>query len=143
MIRLSSKITILYTLFAVLTTLVNIGGQMLSVFFYKNLYSIEISILIGTLVALPLRYILEKKYIFSFETKNIKHDGRLFILYSIMGLFTTAIFWVTEYIFHLIYTTNNMRYFGAMIGLAIGYCIKYQLDKKYVFVPNISKVISS
>ena len=90
---------------------------------------------------MPLRYFLEKRYIFSFASKNIKHDGQLFILYSFMGVFTTAIFWGTEYAFHLIFTTDAMRYIGGVLGLTIGYYIKYQLDKRFVFVNKSTKAV--
>ena len=134
MTKSATKIAVLYSLFAGLSTVVNIGSQMLSMLIYSGGYAVEISIFIGTLAGLPLRYFLEKRYIFSFQSKNIKHDGRLFILYSFMGVFTTAIFWGTEYAFHLIFTTDVIRYIGGVLGLSIGYYIKYQLDKRFVFV---------
>ena len=109
---------------------------------YSGAYAVEISIFIGTLAGLPLRYFLEKRYIFSFESKNIKHDGQLFILYSFMGVFTTAFFWGTEYAFHLIFTTDVMRYIGGVLGLTIGYYIKYQLDKRFVFVNKSIKAVA-
>ena len=98
-----------------------------------------ISILVGTAAGLPLRYLLEKRYIFAFKSKDIAHDGRLFILYTFMGVFTTAIFWGVEYAFHLIFGTDTMRYVGGIIGLAIGFYVKYQLDKNYVFVGGHKK----
>jgi len=109
---------------------------------YRGAYAVEISIFIGTLAGLSLRYFLEKRYIFSFESKNIKHDGQLFILYGFMGLFTTAIFWVTEYAFHLIFTTDLMRYIGGVLGLSIGHYIKYQLDKRFVFVDKSTNAVA-
>jgi hypothetical protein len=100
MAKSAPKISVLYSLFAGLSTVVNIGSQMLSMIIYSGFYAIEISIFIGTLAGQPMRYFLEKRYIFSFQSKNIKHDGRLFILYSVIGVFTTAIFWGTEYAFN-------------------------------------------
>jgi putative flippase GtrA len=141
MTKSATKIAVLYSLFAGLSTVVNIGSQMLSMLIYSGTYAVEISIFIGTLAGLPLRYFLEKRYIFSFESKNIKHDGQLFILYSFMGVFTTAIFWGTEYAFHLIFTTDVMRYIGGVLGLTIGYYIKYQLDKRFVFVNKSTKAV--
>ena len=142
MTKSATKIAVLYSLFAGLSTVVNIGSQMLSMLIYSGAYAVEISIFIGTLAGLPLRYFLEKRYIFSFESKNIKHDGQLFILYSFMGVFTTAIFWGTEYVFHLIFTTDVMRYIGGVLGLTIGYFIKYQLDKRFVFVNKSTKAVA-
>ncbi len=142
MTKSATKIAVFYSLFAGLSTVVNIGSQMLSILIYSGIYAVEISIFIGTLAGLPLRYFLEKRYIFSFQSKNINHDGQLFILYSFMGVFTTAIFWGTEYAFHLIFTTDAMRYIGGILGLTIGYYLKYQLDKRFVFIDRSEKAAS-
>lgn len=140
MAKTALEITVLYTFFAVLSTIINIGSQILSIWAYKGPYSVEISILVGTAAGLPLRYFLEKRYIFDFTSQNLAHDGKLFIFYSAMGVITTLIFWGTEYAFHLIYDTDLMRYIGGILGLSVGYFVKYQLDKKYVFVNSFSKV---
>lgn len=140
MTKTSLSIAALYTAFAVFSTVINIGAQMLSIWAYNGPYAVEISILVGTAAGLPLRYILEKRYIFAFKSDGFGHDSRLFVLYSFMGVFTTAIFWGVEYAFHLIFETDAMRYVGGVIGLAIGFYVKYQLDKKYVFVNRLEKV---
>ena len=98
--KTATKIAVLYTLFAVLSTAINIGSQILSIWIYKA-HSVEISILVGTAMGLPLRYFLEKCYIFNFTSKNLVHDGKLFVYYSAMGVITTLIFWGTEYAFTL------------------------------------------
>ena len=142
MTKTATKIAVLYTLFAVLSTAINIGSQMLSIWIYKGLLSVEISILVGTVMGLPLRYFLQKRYIFNFTSKNLVHDGKLFVFYSAMGVITTLIFWGTEYAFHLIYNTDFMRYLGGVLGLSIGFYVKYQLDKKYVFVNSSNEAVS-
>ena len=142
MMKAATKIAVLYTLFAVLSTAINIGSQMLSIWIYEGPLSVEISILVGTAMGLPLRYFLEKRYIFNFTSKNLVHDGKLFVFYSAMGVITTIIFWGTEYAFHLVYDTDLMRYLGGIIGLSIGFYVKYQLDKKYVFVNSFDESVS-
>ena len=142
MTKTATKIAVLYTLFAVLSTAINIGSQMLSIWIYKGPLSVEISILVGTVMGLPLRYFLEKRYIFNFTSKNLVHDGKLFVFYSAMGVITTLIFWGTEYTFHIIYDTDFMRYLGGVFGLSIGFYVKYQLDKKYVFVNSSHEAVS-
>lgn len=142
MTKTATTIAVLYTLFAVLSTVINIGSQMLSIWIYKGPLSVEISILVGTVMGLPLRYFLEKRYIFNFTSKNLVHDGKLFVFYSAMGVITTLIFWGTEYTFHLIYDTDFMRYLGGVFGLSIGFYVKYQLDKKYVFVNSSNEAVS-
>ena len=109
---------------------------MLTMYFYRGMLSFELSILFGTIAGLPLRYILEKRYIFSFKSKNLSHDSQLFILYGFMSFFTTVLFWITEYTFNWIFATSAMTYLGGVVGLSVGYYIKYQLDKKFVFIDN-------
>lgn len=140
MAKRALTIAALYTLFAAFSTAINIGAQMLTIWLYKGLYAVELSILVGTAAGLPLRYFLEKRHIFDFESDSIKHDGQLFVLYSFMGIFTTAIFWGVEYAFQWIFGTDTMRYIGGIIGLAVGFYVKYQLDKKFVFVSGDRKV---
>ena len=134
------NIAVLYSLFAAFSTAINISFQIFSIWLYDGSYAVELSIIVGTAAGLPLRYILEKRYIFDFKSKDFAHDGRLFIFYSFMGVLTTAIFWGVEYAFHLIFATDTMRYVGGVSGLAIGFYIKYQLDKKYVFVSGDEKL---
>lgn len=131
-------IAVLYTLFAMVSSTANIGTQMLSMWLYHGSHAVEASILFGTVAGLPVRYVLEKRYIFAFTSSSIAHDGKLFVLYSFMGVLTTLIFWGFEYTSHLVFATDATRYAGGVIGLAIGFFVKYQLDKKYVFV-NASK----
>jgi putative flippase GtrA len=132
------RIGMLYAVFAVLATFANLGAQALVVWLYPYAYAIEISILAGTAVGLLIKYILDKRHIFDFQADNLGHDGKLFALYSLMGVFTTALFWGVEYAFQWLFGTNAMRYLGGAIGLALGYVIKYHLDKRYVFVARPS-----
>lgn len=135
------NITVLYSFIAGLSIIINIGAQLLSLWIYTGLFGVEISILVGTSAGLPFRYILDKKLIFQYQSQNVAHDGRLFFLYSFMGIFTTAIFWGLEYTFHWILDTDLMRYLGGIIGLGIGFYVKYQLDKKYVFGRGYQEVL--
>jgi putative flippase GtrA len=129
-----ARLAILYSVFAAIATAANIGSQALVIWVYQGLYAVPLSILVGTAVGLPIKYVLEKRHIFAFESDNLAHDGRLFVLYTVMGVFTTAIFWGVEYAFHRIFGTDVMRYLGGIIGLTLGYVIKYFLDKRFVFV---------
>ena len=60
-----------------------------------------------------------------------------------MGVFTSAIFWGTEYAFHLIFAGDFMRYVGGVLGLTIGYYVKYQLDKRFVFIDRSEKAVAT
>lgn len=127
-------IAIKYSIFALIATVVNILGQDISLRLYEGKGTILVSVFAGTLVGLVTKYYLDKKYIFNFVTKNVAHDGHTFILYTLMGVATTAIFWGFEFAFEWVFSTKGWRYFGGVLGLAIGYYIKYRLDKHYVFV---------
>jgi putative flippase GtrA len=129
-----ARIAVFYALFAAIATAANIGCQAAVIWLYSGPYAVPLSILIGTAAGLPIKYVLEKRHIFEFETNDIVHDGRLFILYSAMGVFTTALFWGIEFAFQLIFGTDGMRYLGGVVGLTVGYVIKYHLDKRFVFV---------
>ena len=120
----------------------NLAAQALVMYFDNNSHAMLLSMLVGTGVGLVTKYILDKRYIFIFKADNLAHDGRLFLLYSVMGIVTTALFWIIEYGFHWIFATELMRYIGGAIGLILGYLIKYHLDKQFVFVnknPNVLK----
>lgn len=129
----SLKLAMLYSAFAIVATFCNILAQDICSYIYSGPFYILISIIIGTGVGLVIKYILDKKYIFKYKTQNAQHDGKVFILYTIMGIFTTIIFWGFEFGFHAIFATKEMRYMGGVIGLMIGYICKYYLDKRFVF----------
>ena len=134
------QIALLYVLFALVATAANIGAQALWLEIAvllplaQWLATVPVSMAAGTLVGLVVKYILDKRYIFRFKVENAAHDSRVFVLYSVMGILTTVIFWGTELLFDWIFKTDFMRYTGGVIGLAIGYTAKYHLDKKFVFV---------
>jgi len=116
-----------------MATAVNIGMQELAVRAYGGPYSLAASIGLGTLAGLLCKYLLDKRYIFRFETEGLAHDGRTFLLYAAMGVVTTVVFWGFEFGFDLLFKTKGLRYLGGAIGLGIGYFLKYHLDKRFVF----------
>ncbi|MGX5668984.1 GtrA family protein [Rhizobium daejeonense] len=122
-----------YALFAVIATAVNIGTQDILMRIYSGPYALGLSVLAGTAIGLVVKYVLDKRYIFRFRTRNAAHDGQTFVLYTVMGIATTIIFWAFEFGFHHVFETATMRYVGGVIGLAIGYVTKFYLDKKFVF----------
>jgi putative flippase GtrA len=78
-------------------------------------------------------YYLDKKWIFKYQTTSKSDDFNKFNLYSLMGAFTTIIFWGTEMFFFHALDFDGAQYFGGALGLIIGYVLKYHLDKKIVF----------
>lgn len=127
------KLIFLYILFAILATFTNIAFQKLSLHFYSNTYSLYVAMIVGTGAGLVLKYILDKVYIFSYVTKNLSHDFVKFLLYSLMGVLTTIIFWGFEILFDYLFPYENAKFVGAIIGLTIGYTTKFFLDRRFVF----------
>ena len=121
----------LYVAFAVLATVANLGAQRLIL--RTDASSLSLAMLGGTLVGLVVKYTLDKRWIFADFSTGMRSHGRKFTLYSAMGLFTTAIFWSSETAFWLIWRTEAMRETGAVLGLAVGYFVKYRLDRRFVF----------
>lgn len=126
-----------YSLFALIATIINLFTQFISLAIYSQNFSLYIAMFFGTLTGLIAKYILDKKYIFYYVVKDKKEDSQKFILYSIMGVFTTLIFWGFEIGFDYIFDSEIAKYIGAIIGLSIGYITKYFLDKKFVFKGNV------
>ena len=126
-----------YSLFALIATIINLFTQFISLAIYSQDFSLYIAMFFGTLTGLIAKYILDKKYIFYYQVKDKKEDSQKFILYSIMGVFTTLIFWGFEIGFDYIFDSEIAKYIGAIIGLSIGYITKYFLDKKFVFKGNV------
>ncbi|MCP1624154.1 GtrA family protein [Pseudomonas nitroreducens] len=129
----STKIAVFYILFAIIATAANIGAQDIFTRIYIGPLSILLSIAAGTAAGLVVKYTLDKRYIFQFKARDTLHDSQVFLLYSFMGLATTAIFWGFEFTFEYLFESKEMRYLGGIIGLAIGYIAKYHLDKRFVF----------
>lgn len=130
------KFVIKYSLFAVLAIGVNLLCQELTLRVYKAQFQISLSIFIGTVAGLLVKYTLDKKYIFLFKTKHVLENSKKFLMYVVMGIATTIIFWGFEMSFEYIFHDKTMRYVGGFIGLCIGYVVKYNLDKRYVFTKN-------
>ena len=131
--RAAAKIAVVYAVVSGLATVCNLLTQALSMWVYDAEHAIAISVLAGTAAGLPVKYALEKKFVFLFKANDLAHDTRLFILYGCMGVFTTAVFWGVEYAFHVGFGNDAMRYLGGAIGLTLGSWMKYHLDKRFVF----------
>lgn len=122
-----------YILFAVIATVINLIFQFITFSVYDGNSAIYIAMFLGTLSGLIVKYILDKKWIFQYETTTKKEDANKFVLYSFMGVFTTIIFWLVEVAFDYYFENEHAKYIGAIVGLSIGYSIKYFLDKRFVF----------
>ena len=122
-----------YAAFAVIATVANIATQRLVMQGDASAERFALAIAAGTGVGLAVKYALDKRWIFHDTESSLKAHGRKFTLYTLMGLVTTAIFWGSETLFWAVWQTDAMRELGAVLGLAVGYVVKYNLDRRYVF----------
>lgn len=124
-----------YAGFAVIATIANLGAQRLVLAGADpaGTQRFVLAMGVGTAVGLVVKYLLDKRWIFYDRTAGVRAQGAQFALYTAMGLVTTAIFWVTETAFWLVWGTDAAREIGAVLGLGVGYVTKYLLDRRYVF----------
>lgn len=128
-----TRLVTLYTLFAGIAILANIGSQKLSLLAYSGPFGVPLSVFVGTGGGLVLKFLLDKTWIFRYQHRDMSHGIQSFALYTVMGLATTAIFWAFEFGGDAMFHSEAARFIGGAIGLAIGYVVKYRLDKKFVF----------
>lgn len=122
-----------YAFFAVLATLANLATQRGVLWFGDSGTVFAFAVAAGTIVGLVLKYILDKRWIFGDISSGVKAHSKQFSLYTAVGLVTTGIFWGMETAFWLVWQTDAMRELGAVLGLSIGYVVKYNLDRRFVF----------
>ncbi len=122
-----------YALFAFLASLVNLGTQAIALQLYSGPFGLTVALIFGTGTGLVTKYVLDKHWIFFDPSIGVAAHGRSFTLYAVTGVLTTAIFWGLEYAFDGLTPDGSWRYLGGAIGLAIGYSVKFQLDRRFVF----------
>lgn len=134
-----STLVLRYGFFAVLATVANLGAQRVVLALVPVRGRLLLAMVVGTGAGLVLKYLLDKRWIFRDADTGLRNHGRKFTLYTVMGIITTLIFWVMESGFWFIWGTETMRELGAVLGLAVGYVVKYQLDRRFVFSPATAR----
>lgn len=125
-----------YAAFAGIATLANLGVQRLVLAGGgAGGQRLALAIGAGTLAGLGVKYALDKRWIFGDREGGLRAHGRKFGLYAAMGVATTAIFWGAEAGAWAVWRTDPAREAGAALGLAVGYLVKYRLDRRFVFAP--------
>lgn len=122
-----------YISFALIATILNLFTQYIFLKMYYGIGSLYLAMFLGTLIGLVIKYILDKNCIFKYKINNKKEELKKIFLYSFLGIFTTLIFWSFEIAFDMIFEYDLAKYVGGSLGLALGYYLKYSLDKKIVF----------
>ena len=123
---------VLYVLFAALSMAANLLTQE-AVFRTAPVAALPLAILAGTAAGFVMKYVLDKKWVFADRYTTHRDELRKVSLYGVFSGFTTLIFWAFEVAFWAIWGTDFAKYAGAVLGLAIGYAVKYRLDRTFVF----------
>jgi len=128
-----ARLALRYAAFALIATIANLAAQRIVLAMVDAPGALAAAIVAGTGVGLVVKYVLDKKWIFYDASSGVAAHGKRFTLYTAMGVVTTLIFWGFETAFWYLWRTDAMRELGAVIGLGIGYVIKYELDRRFVF----------
>jgi putative flippase GtrA len=123
-----------YAVFAAIATGINVAVQRGVAFFVQGPFSIYVSLFFGTIAGLVVKYLLDKRFIFYYRPISRGDEAVKVFLYLVMSGFATAVFWAVEISFDALFDFNAARYVGAVVGLTLGYSLKYELDKRFVFV---------
>lgn len=122
-----------YAGFAALATLANLASQRAVLALLPG--GLLPALALGTLVGLVVKFWLDRTWIFAGRASAGSSTTGTFGLYAATGVVTTLIFWGFETAAWLIWQSHLAREIGAVTGLAIGYLVKYRLDRRYVFAP--------
>ena len=122
-----------YVTIAVSASALNLLLQWLFLRTYSGPLAVEASIIIATGIVLPLKYSVEKRWIFGFIPTDALQDFKKFCHYTLVSIITVIMFWGIEYSFHLAFHTDVLRYLGGALGLMISFGFKFVLDRKFVF----------
>ncbi|MFK7864811.1 MAG: GtrA family protein [Pseudohongiellaceae bacterium] len=127
------KTVSLYSAFAAIATLVNLLTQEITSGLVRGDFEVQLAILAGTATGLISKYYLDARYIFESKADSTNQSAIEFARYALTGVGTTLLFWGFELGFDAYFETKSARYIGAIIGLTLGYYVKYQLDNHFVF----------
>ncbi|MCJ2068454.1 GtrA family protein [Methylobacterium sp. J-030] len=121
-----------YVMFAFVATFANLATQEL-VIRITPVVPLTLSILAGTATGFVLKYVLDKRWVFSERYASPAREIYKVALYGAFSVGTTLVFWGFEIAFWSLWRTDFAKYTGAAIGLTIGYVAKFALDRTFVF----------
>ena len=88
---------------------------------------------LGLFVGFVFKYFLDKKFVFADKTESQEKEVKKVLLYALMSVFTTFILTLIVGGFKAYISRERAKDAGLVIGLLIGYTIKFFLDRKFVF----------
>ena len=93
---------------------------------------------IGTAAGFLFKFVVDKFLVFKTKIVTLRETREEFVKYLLFAIVTTIIFWGTEISFFLL-LGKEYYLIGGLVGLIIGYSLKFFLDKEYVFPATRSR----
>jgi putative flippase GtrA len=128
----STSLVTRYLVFAAISTVANLLGQEVTSRVVPAA-PLALSILVGTAMGFAVKYVLDKRWIFKDPYTTRKEEMRKIWYYGLFSVLTTLIFWGFEVAFWTVWGTKAAKYTGAVLGLSIGYALKFMLDRNFTF----------
>lgn len=122
-----------YAGFAALAAAVNLGTQRAILGGSEAPARFAAALVAGTLAGMAVKYVLDSRWIFHAGPADAATHGKRIGRYAGTSVVTTLVFWGTEAAFFAVSPTQGSREAGALLGLAMGYVLKYKLDRRLVF----------
>jgi len=127
------RLVVSYAGFAALAAAVNLGTQRLLLGQSESPLRFAVALVAGTLAGMAVKYVLDSRWIFHAAPADAATHGKRIGRYAGTSVITTLVFWGTEAAFFAVSPTQASREAGALLGLAMGYVLKYKLDRRLVF----------
>lgn len=121
-----------YAISAVVSVAANLAGQQLTVIGVLAAPLIA-SIIVGTIVGFIVKYVIDKTWTFREPYTTHTAEAHRITLSGFFSVLTTLVFWAFELGFFAIWQTDFAKYTGAILGLSLGYIIKFWLDQRLIF----------
>lgn len=148
--RTSSNRYIIYMFFAALSIILNLGSQYVAkeiililipdfgnkVFLHFEYWFLT-ALGFGTVIGFVFKFIVDKFVVFEERiSKNARQElqktTKQITMYFGFAIFTTIIFWGFEFSFKF-FLPGYWYLVGGLIGLIVGYTVKFLLDSRFVF----------
>jgi putative flippase GtrA len=131
-INLGSQILVEWTLSPLETFQQVVTINLLIKTFSLQLYFL-LKLAVGTILGFLAKFLLDKFVVFQEKHAGAGATLQQIFIYGLFAVVTTLIFWGFQISFELIFPAPYMDLIGGLLGLVIGYTLKYFLDKRFVF----------
>ena len=120
----------LYAIVAGVTIALNVLFQRIVFRLYDGPNAIFYAMIGGALVALIVKYFLDRIFIFSVKSGPQASE---FLRYAFTGGLITLVYFIVEHMIWNTFQTEFARDVGIVLGMTAGYGLKFLIDRDFVF----------